>query len=204
MDENTIRSVLRSDARVKEMITARAYQIYLEHQHEERAPDENWLQAEREIVDELTHKLIEAEVESWAIVADKDPSLQPGRAFATLVGFMLATGGKPTRADLYNARYFSIGLSYITGMFQIGRTLAEEQFLKQFSNDEAVVQALLYRIRTNADSPYYTTELGDDWRVGFANDEELMKFLSYAENEARKLFGIFKKMLLAAAAPATT
>jgi hypothetical protein len=206
MDEVTIRNVLRSDARVKDLISARAYQYYLSRratqdgaEHDEQnGAEHDWHCAEKEVIDDLVEKLIEAQAESWRAIEDRQPGFQPAHNFATLIGFMLASGGLPARGDLYNPRYYTIGLSYITGMFKIGRTLDEGQFLQLFSNDNAVVKALLYRMRTNPDSPYYSRAVGSEGelKVHFDNDEDLSKYLAYAESQARLLFDLFKKLLL--------
>jgi hypothetical protein len=196
MNENTLREVLRKDLRVKELIGTRAYQLYLSRRPEEGSTEDDWYRAELEVIDDLIRKLIEAEAEAWQIADQQKPELQEARSFATLVGFKLSTDGIPSRSDLFDSRYFTIGLSYITGMFQIGRRIEEESFLRYFSNDDAVVKALLYRIRTDPSSPYRTESVETDLRVNLV-DGELSSFLAHAENEARRLFGLFKKMLLA-------
>jgi hypothetical protein len=203
MDENTIRSVLRSDARVKELISARAYQNFLARNPDEGDPDNDWLRAEEEVIDELTDKLIEAQSESWRSLEQQQPGLQAGRTFSTLLGFMLANGsGRPSRSDLYDPRYYTIGLSYITGMFQIGQALKEDEFVRRFSNDNAVVAALLYHLRTSPESPYYCEKLPAELKVECRTDEEMSDYLAYAEEQARTFFDLFKQMLMAQSAAA--
>ena len=114
------------------------YKLYLKYSIDKMGSDLEKARAtiEPEIISELTDKLIEAEAESWLVLEQQQPGLRPAHRFATLVGFMLAAGGIPTRADIYDLRYYTIGLSYITGMFKIGRVLNEETFLRIFCNEE--------------------------------------------------------------------
>jgi hypothetical protein len=196
MNESAIKEVLRKDSRVRELITARAFQIYQSRSSEEGSPEEDWRQAEQEIIEDLAGKLVEAEAESWQIAAQGEPELQEARSFATLTGFMLANDSLPTRADLFDTRYYTIGLSYITGMFKIGRRLEEDSFLRYFSNDDAVVRALFYRLRTDPSSLYAVKERTGDLSIKFKNDEEHRAYLAYAESSARRLFGLFKRMLM--------
>src|SRR5262245_31873562 len=196
MNESAIKDVLRKDSRVRELITARAFQIYQSRSTEEGSEEEDWYRAEQEIIDDLTSKLVEAEAVSWQMAGEGDPQLQEPRSFATLTGFMLAYDSLPTRADLFDTRYYTIGLSYITGMFKIGRRLDEDSFLRYFSNDDAIVRALCYRIRTDPSSPYAVKERAPDLSISFKNDEDHRAYLAYAESNARRLFGLFKRMLM--------
>ncbi|MEW6731086.1 MAG: DUF2934 domain-containing protein [Acidobacteriota bacterium] len=198
MDETTIKEALRSDVRVKELIATRAYQLYQSRAAEIGSAEEDWYQAEEQIINDLTSKLVEAQQEFWQALNQQQPTLQVGRSFATLVGFMLAKSGLPTQAELYDVQYFTIGLSYITGLFQMGRLFDEAAFLRHFANDSVIVQALRYRLRSLPESPYFTpTSPGEPLKL---NDEELKEYLAYAEREIAMLFEQFKTMLLGQAA----
>jgi hypothetical protein len=193
MNENTIRNVLRSDARVRELITNRAFQLYQERDPAEGGSDQDWWRAEEEIINELTEKLLEAQAESWQNVVAQQPGLQAAHYFASLLGYILANNGEPTHADLYDSRYYTIGLSYITGMFQIGQTIDADLFLRLFSNDGAVVKALRYHLHRDSSSPYYQP---DNQPVTEVSEAQLPNYLEYAEEQVRNFFELFKQMLM--------
>lgn len=196
MNEAFIKESLRSDATVRDLIAARAHQIYLSRSSDSATAEANWYKAENEVVEELYNLLIEVQEQAWRESGEKDSEAQQSRSFVTLVGFMLAKGGVPSRAELVDTRYYTIGLSYLTGIFQIGQSLEEESFIQRFSNDPSILAALLYSIRTNPASPYFTQDRSSDLRVAFGSDEELKKYLAYAETEARSSYKLCRAILL--------
>ena len=109
---------------------------------------------------------------------------------------MLAVGGQPQRGQLYDTRYYTIGLSYITGMFKVGQTIDREAFISIFSNDENLVAALKYHIQTDVNSPYAPDNLDEPISNIFADEARTQDYIAYAEQQIRNLFALFKKMLL--------
>ena len=53
MDENTIKQILRSDARVKDLIDTKAQEYYLQRDPQVHSAQDDWLQAEKDILTEL-------------------------------------------------------------------------------------------------------------------------------------------------------
>lgn len=196
MDENTIKQILRSDARVKELIDNKAQEYYLQRDPQTHSAQDDWLRAEKDILDEVTSKFLEAQAEAWTDMTNKNPEFKEAYEFATLVGFMLAVGGQPQRGQLYDTRYYTIGLSYITGMFKVGQTIDSEAFTSIFSNDDNLVAALKYYIQTDANSPYSPDNLDEPISNIFADDARTQEYIAYAEKQIRSLFALFKKMLL--------
>ena len=65
MDENTIKQILRSDARVKDLIDTKAQEYYLQRDPQVHSAQDDWLQAEKDILTEVTDKFLEAQAEAW-------------------------------------------------------------------------------------------------------------------------------------------
>ncbi|MEW6736615.1 MAG: DUF2934 domain-containing protein, partial [Acidobacteriota bacterium] len=198
VDEVTIKDVLCKDENIRRLISERAYEIFISGRNN-NDKESDWYQAEREIVGNLVKKILETN-RSWFGIVTPGSIAEKRVSFITLVGFMLAKGGLPSQGDLFNTQYYTIGLSYLTGMFQIGRTLDESTFLSQFANDNTIVQALLYCIRAIPKSPYYTASITEDLKVYVDNDEELERYMAYANKEIREFFGLVKAALLGEAA----
>lgn len=190
MNRELIKQRLREDSRVIQLISTRAHEIYSNRKADESDADADWYKAETEVLEGLIDLMVAAQEFAWR----EEPE---DRAAVSLIGYSLASNDNPSPADLTDARYYTIGLSYLTGMFQIGQGLEEEEFIRRFGNDPAVLKAVLYRLRTSKSSPYYTEELPTDLRLEFDDEEELNAYLKHAEQEARTLYNEVCRLLIA-------
>lgn len=189
MNRELIRERLREDSRVRQLISIRAHEIYSSREENASDADSDWYRAEHEVLEGLIDLMIAAQEFAWRE--------EPGdRAAIALIGCTLASNNTPTPSDLIDARYYTIGLSYLTGMFQIGQGLEEEEFIRRFGNDPAVLKAVLYRMRTSSSSPYYTEELPADLRLEFEDEAELNTYLKQAEQEVRALYSEVRRLLM--------
>lgn len=189
MNRELIRQRLREDSRVRQLISIRAHEIYSSREEGSSDADNDWYMAEHDVIEGLIDLMIAAQEFAWR--------QEPGdRAAVTLIGYTLASNDTPSPADLTDARYYTIGLSYLTGMFQIGQGLEEDEFIRRFGNDPAVLKAILYRLRTSSTSPYYTEELPADLRLEFDDEAELNIYLERAEQEAKALYGEVRRLLM--------
>lgn len=123
----------------------------------------------------------------WDSINQEQPDFKKANYFAALVGFNLMAGGE--LKELKQPHY-TVGLAYISGMFAIGRHIQEELLLNTFLNDKVIFDSLKAYVQINPDSPYKGHSLS------FDNDEDLVKFLAYAEAQTKEIFTEFKKMLL--------
>src|SRR5262249_60547350 len=72
-----LREMLRQDRVVRDMISRRAYEIYLDRGSEHGHDHEDWLQAETEILDELTGH-------SPGLGLDVEPPVQPQQPYVAI------------------------------------------------------------------------------------------------------------------------
>ncbi|MCS6886243.1 MAG: hypothetical protein RMM17_10260 [Acidobacteriota bacterium] len=185
-----IKQKLREDPRVKRLIELRAYEIYSARKGEgESDAVADWYAAEKEVLDGLVDLL--AETQSFAWRADGCD-----RTLVALVGWMLASCDLPSQADLVDARYYTIGLSYLTGMFEVGAALDEEDFIRRFGNSPAILRTIAYKLLTSPESPYYSQILPPDLRLEFDDEAGLNKYLEQAELQARAIYAEVRKLLV--------
>lgn len=126
---------------------------------------------------------------NWIIINEQQPDFVMANYFAALVGFNLVVGGQLKEINLRQSHY-TIGLAYVSGIFAIGRHLEEQLFFPFFLNDKIIFDSLKHYMEVSSDSEYKGKNLI------FDDEQELARFLFYAEAKTKEIFIQYKRMLL--------
>lgn len=157
-----IRLMLKNDEDVRELINLKSAQIS-ESESEKSTTDldESWEKAEEQIINIFLDKFEQAQTSVWMGFADNQPEFKDAITFISIMGYILSNGDSdilPPRTR--NKNNYTIGLSYLSGMFCFANQLIVNKFLKKndliqaFHHDDLVCKSTKHYVHTNELSPY--------------------------------------------------
>ncbi len=212
MDLNAVKLMLKEDEDIKEIINLKSNQISeTEESGSNRDLDESWEKAEEWVINVFLDKLAKTEAYAWEALYSNQAEFKDANIFICILGFILSKGDVDCLPpNTRNQANYTIGLSYISGIFCVCNQLITVQRMKRkeafavFNQNDLVCKALKHYVHNDPNSPYFdyykpfaTTESQTDQGLRKALKEEqfLVDFLTYCGHEQEKIGSQIQKML---------
>jgi len=203
--------MLKEDEDIQEIINLKANQISEKETNPSQDLDESWEKAENWVINVFVDKLAKTETYTWEALYDNQPEFKDANTFICILGFILSKGD-PDRLPVKtrNQANYTIGLSYISGIFCVCNQLMTTQRMKRkealaiFSQNDLVCKALKHYVHNDSNSPYFdyvkpfaSTELQTDQELkkSLKEDQALINFINYCGYEQEKISSQIQKML---------
>lgn len=210
MDLSVIKQLLKEDDEVQDLINLKSKDISEKDSKPNSDLDDSWEEAENHVVNLFLNKFVQAQKYLQNIPSQESTKL---RSFVCILGFVLSNGEPDVlpRDGVYTQNYYSIGLSYLAGVFCLGnqiilsRIANREDIIKFFYQNDLVCKALKHFVHTDPNSPYVeynrpfftdlmTANTEEEASEALKKDPELLKFLQYCEKEIQKIFDEIQKI----------
>ena len=214
MDLNALKSMLREDQDIREIIKLKSDHISVsEGASLGQDLDESWEKAEESVVNIFLDKIEQAQVYAWEAVYDNQPDLKDANTFICILGYILAKGDPdPGRLPekIRNKENYSVGLSYLSGLFSacnqliVGQRLKRKEALMLFNQNDLASRALKHYVHTDPNSPYFdyhkpfpmTDGMSDqELRKALKEDQHLINYINYCGDQHQKISLQIQKML---------
>lgn len=212
LDLMGIRLMLKNDEDVKELINLKSTQISESESRKSTTDlDESLEKAEEEVINIFLDKIEQAQNYVWMGFADNQPEFKDAITFISIMGYVLSNGDPdvlPPRTR--NKDNYTVGLSYLSGMFCFANQLIVNKFLKRtdliqaFHHDDLVCKATKHYVHTYYSSPYVNynrpfqpieSQTPEEIKISIKADSEFGKFLDYCWLQQEIIFKQVAKML---------